>query len=113
MRMNARTAMMTLSLAVAALGATAAAPKPTTLTGKVSDAMCGVTHMVKGDDAACTRACVKGGAEYALIVKNKVYTLEAKDSIKADLDKHADQQVTVTGELNGSTLKVASVHAAR
>lgn len=112
MRIKTQTALMTL-LAVAALSAAAAAPKPATLTGRVGDAMCGLTHMVKGDDAACTRACVKGGAEYALLVKSKVYTLKAKDAVKADLDKYADQRVTVTGELNGNTLEVASVRAAK
>lgn len=39
-----------------------------TLTGTVSDAMCGAHHMMKGATAAqCTRECVKQGSDFALI----------------------------------------------
>ena len=48
-------------------------------TGKVSDAMCGKAHMMSGSDAACTRACVAKGSKYALVVGDKVYTLDASD----------------------------------
>ncbi len=42
-----------------------AAPK--TLTGTVSDSMCGAHHMEKDKSAAeCTRECVKKGTKYAL-----------------------------------------------
>ena len=60
--------MLTTSLAIAQAAKT--------LTGTVSDAMCGKTHMMKGASAAtCTRACVKEGTDYALVVGDKVYTL--------------------------------------
>jgi hypothetical protein len=40
-----------------------------TLTGTVSDTMCGKSHMMPGkSDADCTRACVKEGSDYALVV---------------------------------------------
>src|SRR5437016_11198307 len=40
-----------------------------TLTGIVSDSMCGAHHMAKDKSAAeCTRECVKGGMKYALVV---------------------------------------------
>jgi len=87
--------------------------KDATVTGKIGDSMCSVTHMVKGDDAACTRACVKGGSEYALIVKDKAYTLEASPKLKAQLDRLADRTVTVTGSQSGGTIQVTSVRAAR
>jgi hypothetical protein len=98
---------------VLALGATGAWARTMTLTGTVGDAMCGVTHMVEGDDAACTLACVKGGAEYALIVKNEAYTLEGDAAIKAKLQKLANQRVTVTGEQHGKSIDVTSVQAAK
>src|SRR5438128_12661680 len=47
------------------------ADKPQTFTGKVSDAMCGAKHM-NGTPADCTRACVKQGSKYALVVGDKV-----------------------------------------
>ena len=39
-----------------------------TLTGVVSDAMCGQTHMMKDKPTAeCLRYCVKQGTKYALV----------------------------------------------
>ncbi len=50
---------------------------PKTLTGTVSDSMCGAKHMTKDKSPAeCTRICVKQGMKYALVAGNKVYTLE-------------------------------------
>ena len=51
-----------------------AAGKSQTLTGEVSDAMCGAKHEM-GKPADCTRACIKHGSKYALVVGDKVYTL--------------------------------------
>ena len=47
-----------------------------TITGKVSDAMCGAKHTEGGiAPANCVRACVQKGAKYALVVGDKVYKL--------------------------------------
>lgn len=81
--------------------------KEGTLTGTVSDAMCGAKHM--GEAAACTKGCVKKGSKYALVVGDKVYTLEGGD---ADLDKLAGQKATVKGTVDGDSVKVASVKSA-
>lgn len=102
-------------LAVLALAAFAfAAGKPQTFTGKVSDSMCGAKHMEGGNltDAQCTRECVKGGSDYALVVGDKVYTLKANDAQKTELDKLAGENATVTGSAEGTTITVASVAAA-
>jgi len=89
-----------------------AADKPQTFTGKVSDAMCGAQHMMAGaSDADCTRACVKQGSKYALVVGDKVYTLEGGDA--ATLDKLAGQNATISGTLKGKTITVASVVPAK
>jgi len=89
-----------------------AADKPQTFTGKVSDAMCGAHHMMAGaSDADCTRACVKQGSKYALVVGDTVYTLEGGDA--AMLDKLAGQNATITGTLKGRTIAVASVTPAK
>jgi hypothetical protein len=82
-----------------------------TLTGEVSDAMCGAKHPIK-DAAACTRACVGKGSDYALVVKGKAYTLKASDKEKADLDKLAGKMATIAGDVNGTTVTVASVKMA-
>jgi len=90
------------------------AAKVQTFTGTVSDAMCGAKHMMPGDDAGCLRACVKKGSQYALVVGEKVYTLDTGDKATLDtLDKLAAAKATVKGEADGDTIKVASVTAAR
>jgi hypothetical protein len=78
-----------------------------TLTGVVSDAMCGQTHMMKDKSAAeCTRYCAKQGNKYALVVGKTVYTLGGHE---ANLDKYAGQKVTVTGTVKGETVTVETV----
>jgi len=90
-----------------------AAGKSQTLTGEVSDAMCGAKHEeMPGKPAECTRVCVKHGANYALVVGDKVYILETSD--KAALDKLNDlagAKAKVTGEVDGTTIAVKSVSA--
>ena len=89
-----------------------AADKPQTFTGKISDAMCGAHHMMAGaSDADCTRACVKQGSKYALVVGDNVYTLEGGDA--AMLDKLAGLNATISGTLKGKTITVASVAPAK
>ena len=112
MPIRIRTAVWTAVAALVLSGAAVRA-KTTTLTGKIGDAMCGTKHMMAGDEASCTRACVKKGSDYALIVKDKVYTLKANDATKDQLDKLAGQTAKVTGDLNGEIVQVTSVQAAK
>ncbi len=78
-----------------------------TLTGVVSDSMCGTSHMAKDmSSAECLRMCVKKGTKYALVVDKSVYTLEGHE---AELDKYAAQKVSVTGSVKDQTLTVQSV----
>jgi hypothetical protein len=96
------------------LPAALAANKPQAFTGRVSDAMCGANHMMGGDGAACVRACVNKGSKYALVVGDKVYSLDSGDKATLDqLDKLADKQAKVTGEANGDSITVLSVAAAK
>lgn len=83
-------------------------------TGTVSDSMCGAKHAMPGDDAACTRACVSKGSKYALVVADKVYTLDTSDKAAlATLDKQAGAKATVTGTEKDNTITVSSVKAAK
>ena len=92
-------------------GVFAGAQSSTTLTGTVTDAMCGAKHMMEGASAAkCTRECVKQGSSYALVVGSKVYTLKGHSE---ELDKYAGEAVKVTGAVSGDTVTVASVKAAK
>jgi hypothetical protein len=107
------TAVLGIQL-LAGLGAVPAlaAGKSQTLTGEVSDTMCGAKHQMPGNPAECTRACIKHGAKYALVVGDKVYTLETSD--KAALGKLNDlagEKAKVTGKVDGNTVNVKSVAA--
>ncbi|HZT74054.1 MAG TPA: hypothetical protein VE996_10410 [Terriglobales bacterium] len=86
-----------------------ASEAPQTYTGTVSDSMCGAKH--EGDAKACTLKCIDQGAQWALVVGDKVYTLTGKTD---DLKQFAGGRATVTGKLdadNGS-IEVTAVAAA-
>lgn len=83
-----------------------AAGKTKTLTGTVSDVMCGAKHKMAGASAAeCTTKCASMGSKYALVVGSKVYELDGKT---AGLDKLAGQKVKVSGTVDGNKLEVDS-----
>ena len=104
------------SLAVVASGliltaSLAVAQATKSLSGTVSDSMCGKTHMMKSESAAqCTRECVKSGSDYALVVGDKVYTLRGG---KTAIDKFAGANVIVKGKLIGSAVTMESIKAAQ
>lgn len=83
-----------------------------TFTGEVGDAMCGRKHMEGQSAAECTRACVAHGSKFALVIGDKIYTLDTSDKTAlATLDKLAGKTATVTGNLNGDTIEVSAVVA--
>jgi len=101
-------AILSLLLFAGVSGSVFAAGK--SYTGTVSDAMCGAKHM--GDAVSCTRGCVSKGSKYALVVGDKVYTLDTSDKAALDtLDKQAGAKVTVTGTEKDNTIAVSSVKA--
>lgn len=103
MRLRFSTLFLSICLSLAA----ASAQSSQTLTGTVSDTMCGAHHMMKGATAAqCTRECVKQGSDFALVSGEKVYTLKGD---KNQLDKFAGQYVTVKGKLDGTTITASSI----
>jgi hypothetical protein len=82
-----------------------------TITGTVSDAMCGAHHMMKDATAAqCTRECVKRGSDYALVTGGKVYTLKGDNT---QFDKFAGENVVVKGKVSGTTISVDSITASK
>jgi hypothetical protein len=102
---------MQMLISVAAIPALAAG-KSQTLTGEVSDAMCGAKHEMPGNAAACTRGCVKHGSQYALVVGDKVYTLQTSDqSALGKLNDLAGAKAKITGDVDGDTITVKSVAA--
>jgi hypothetical protein len=85
-----------------------------TLTGKISDDMCGASHakmMAQHADAKterdCTLACVQGGAKYVFVSSGKVYKIENQDL--AELKEHAGHTVKLTGEMKGDSIIVSKI----
>lgn len=79
-------------------------------TGTVSDSKCGAAHADGSEKSvSCAQACVKSGkAQPVLVVDGKVFKLT--DGAKAA--GHVGHKVTVSGTLDGDTIKVDSVKAA-
>lgn len=93
----------------------AAADKPQTYTGVITDLMCGAKHTmgIRPDDK-CVRECVKKDPKkwkYALLVGTEVYVLSDQQTP----EKFAAQKVKVTGTLFAKTqiLKTDKIEAAR
>jgi hypothetical protein len=101
--------LVVVAMVAIAVSSALGAGKPQTFTGEVSDSMCGVKHMMEGN-AACTRACVRKGSNYALVVGDKVYTLHTEDKAALDdLDKLAGEKAKITGVADGETIEVSKV----
>jgi hypothetical protein len=99
--------MFVISGTLALCAAGLSAQSTETVTGTVTDAMCGAHHTMPGASAAeCTRECVKHGSDYALASGDKVYTLKGD---KTQFDKLAGQSVTVKGKVTGKTIAVESI----
>lgn len=84
-----------------------------TMTGMISDSMCGASHakMIAAHpnltDRACTLGCVKNGAKFVFVSNGKVYQI-ANQKL-ADLAKNAGEAVSLTGDVNGQTITVTKV----
>lgn len=110
--------IITLGLTAPAIfGQSAQSPTPQgaaaikTLTGVVSDNMCGAKHMAKNKTPAeCTRECVKAGSDYALVVSKEVYVLKGDHAV---IDKFAGERATVKGAVSGNVVTVQSIVAAK
>jgi len=73
-------------------------------TGYISDSKCGA----KGDNdshADCAVKCVKSGASAVFVTDGKVYKIDDASKVQ----DHVGHKVTITGELKGDTVQVASV----
>jgi len=107
--MRLRITALFLSVALSTVAASAQSNR--TLTGTVSDAMCGAHHMMQGKTPAqCTRECVKQGSDFALVSGGKVYTLKGN---KTQFDKFAGENVIVKGNVSGTTISVDSITASK
>jgi hypothetical protein len=78
-------------------------------TGYIADSNCASKQGAKAASDAhanCAAKCIKGGAPAVLVTaEGKVYKLEDQ----AKVTDHAGHKVTVTGTMDGDTIKVDSV----
>jgi hypothetical protein len=86
-------------------------PPQRTYTGMVTCSQCGARHPAASAKTAagCTRACVHGGAQFALVEGEKTYLLNGD---LAPLKKLAGQRATIVGAMSGNTITISSVAAA-
>jgi hypothetical protein len=77
--------------------------------GYIVDANCATKQGAKAASdghAGCAAKCIKGGAAAVLMdADGKVYKIADQDKVK----DHAGHKVTISGTLDGDTLKVDSV----
>ena len=76
--------------------------------GMITDTRCGAKHSAAIGLAAadCTRSCVHGGEQFALVDGENVYLLDGEI---AALKKMAGQRVRIAGTLNGNRISVSAV----
>jgi hypothetical protein len=101
------TSAMALILCAAALAFAA----DSTWTGWISDSQCGVKGASE-KHADCASKCVKEhGAKYVFVndADKKVYAINDQDKVAA----HAGHHVTVTGSVDGDTLKLGTISMAK
>lgn len=114
MKGNAIVTTTALSALLVIGGAASAAD---TLTGTISDAMCGVSHDTmtehgkKMSDKQCTLACVQHGSEYVFVNGDKVLKI-ANQNFKG-LQQFAGDTVRLTGDVKGDTITVAKIAKAK
>jgi hypothetical protein len=112
-----RNAIITITALSALLVIGRAASAADTLTGKLSDAMCGTSHGTmtehgkKMSDKQCTLACVQHGSQYVFVSGDKVFKI-GNQSFK-ELPRYAGDTVTLTGDVKGDMITVATIEKAR
>jgi hypothetical protein len=104
-----------IAVFVSMLGAVSISAADQTLTGKISDSMCGAKHNTGAEhggkamsDRDCTLACVKEhNAKYVFVSGGKVYAIGNQDF--GALQEHAGHTVKLTGEMSGDTITVSKI----
>jgi hypothetical protein len=97
---------------LAALFALALGAGDQSMTGVITDTMCGKSHAMMGsrNDADCVRMCVKGSSQYALYDGKDVWKLSDQKTPA----QFAAKRVKVTGTVNqkARSIQVTSIEAA-
>jgi hypothetical protein len=81
-----------------------------TMTGTISDSMCGAVghaEMTNGKARSCTLVCVEAGAKYVFVSDGKVYQIANQN--EPGLARGAGNRVSLTGEVNGKMITVSKL----
>jgi hypothetical protein len=95
---------MKTTLLTILLGGALAAATTQTVTGVITDSMCGASHaMMKGHaDDDCVKMCVKGSADYSLYDGQTVWKLSDQKAPASFMAK----RVKVTGTVDEKAMKI-------
>jgi hypothetical protein len=87
-------------------GGAASGPQQT-YEGMITDTHCGAKHdpSIARSATDCVRACVHGGAQFALVFGDRTYILRGDPAVFKRL---AGERARVAGTLNGNTITVSS-----
>lgn len=73
--------------------------------GTIMDTKCSTNEKMR-DNAACAARCIKGGEPAVLVTADgKIYKISNQDKVV----EHAGHKVTLSGTMDGDTIKVDSV----
>ncbi len=78
------------------------------MTGYISDVTCAKKDVAKAESdahAGCAAGCAKKGAALVFVSGGKIYQLDDQ----AKVTEHVGHKVTITGNVDGETLKIDSV----
>ena len=79
------------------------------MTGTISDAMCGKKHVdASKDSIECVQKCVKGGSP-AVFITSDDKILKIDPASMKTVTPHLGHKVSVTGKVDGDTLKIDSI----
>jgi hypothetical protein len=82
------------------------------VTGYISESHCATAHSSpSAANTACIKKCLNGGSDPVLISNGKVIKIDAGSKDKAVA--HAGENVTINGSMDGDTLKIDSIQAAK
>lgn len=100
--------ILAMLFAVTAFAATAAnAADSTSITGWISDSMCGAKHA--GSGAACVKKCIDGGMTPVFVdeAKKQVWTIDNPDAVKSFYGDHVT--VKASADASKHTVKIESI----
>jgi len=100
-----------LFVLIAASAAVSARAADSSVTGWISDSMCGAKHA--GTGAACAKKCIEGGEKPVFVDADKkaVWSIDNPDAVK----DYAGSHVTIHGTINeaSKSVHIDSVEAAK